>query len=203
MRYVSIDIETTGLDPDQHDIIEIGAVIDDLMVQAPVETLPTFHCYIVKEDYRVNPYCAFLHQTIFDRIARRENLEDKFLFLREREVMDQFVRFLVDNGFGRIEDSVVSGYVAERPKFTAAGKNFGSFDLQFLNSALDFDKHVRVRHRALDPAVLYFDPLKDSELPNMQECLDRAGIEETVDHTGVADAISIIKLIRAKFPKEV
>lgn len=196
MKYVSIDIETTGLDPHVNDIVEVGAVIDDLSAQAPLESLPTFHCYVVKDTYTTDAFCAFLHQAIFDRIARRndESVAERYQFLREHEVMPAFVSWLRANKITVNRNG--------QPRFSAAGKNFGSFDLQFLNAKFDFKNHVRCLHRSLDPAMLYFNPVQDTELPNMQKCLDRAGIEETVDHTGLADALSVVKLIRNKYPKE-
>lgn len=209
MKYVSIDIETTGLDPSVNDIVEIGAVIDDLLEQPPIEDLPTFHCYIVKGTYATDAYCAYLHHAIFDRIARRKepDVADRFLFLHESEVMPAFVDWLLDNGIGTRggRGTNNAGYpdVAEKPRFTAAGKNFGAFDLQFLNNKLDFSNHVRCLHRSIDPAMLYFNPVQDKEPPNMQKCLDRAGVSEVVSHTGLADALAVVKLIRNKYPKEI
>ena len=55
MRYVSIDLETTGLDAINNDIIEFGAVLDDLADMKPLEELPRFHAYICKEEYRGQP----------------------------------------------------------------------------------------------------------------------------------------------------
>jgi oligoribonuclease len=193
MRYVSIDIETTGLDPKVHDVVEIGAVIDDTTAVAPLEKLPIFHCYVVKDNYVTDPYCAFMHQSLFLRIADRKKYEGEYLFLHEHEVMPRFVHWLLENGFSK-EGCVV-------PKFTPAGKNFGSFDLQFLNNKFDFSNHVRCHHRILDPAVLYFNPTVDIEVPNMQTCLERAGIDEQVAHTGVDDAMQVVKLIRNIFSK--
>ena len=43
MKYISIDIETTGLDPENCQILSIGAVIEDTLNQLPFEELPTFH----------------------------------------------------------------------------------------------------------------------------------------------------------------
>jgi oligoribonuclease (3'-5' exoribonuclease) len=51
---VFIDIETTGLNPDPCDIIEIGAVIDDWL--EPLELQPLFHCYIKQQQYKGEPY---------------------------------------------------------------------------------------------------------------------------------------------------
>lgn len=208
MKYVSIDIETTGLDPNVNDIVELGAVIDDLSKHEPLESLPTFHCYVVKDTYATDAYCAFLHQAIFDRIARRwePNVMERYQFLEEQDVMPAFVAWLIENGIGKTSGRTHNDGsldVTERPRFVAAGKNFGSFDLQFLNRKLNFSEHVRCLHRSIDPAMLYFNPVQDNEPPNMQKCLDRAGIAETVDHTGLADALSIVKLIRHKYPKEI
>jgi hypothetical protein len=118
--------------------------------------------------------------------------------------MPQFVSWLIENGIGKTSGRVRNDgglEVTEKPRFVAAGKNFGAFDLQFLNRRLDFSSHVRCLHRSIDPAMLYFNPVQDKEPPNMQKCLDRAGINEIVDHTGLADALSVVKLIRTKYPK--
>ena len=39
---------------------------------------------------------------------------------------------------------------------TPAGKNFASFDRQFLKRLPDFEKKVRLHHRTLDPAMLFW-----------------------------------------------
>jgi len=46
MKYISIDIETTGLDPQQNDIIEFGAIIEDSNDPKPLEELPQFQTYV-------------------------------------------------------------------------------------------------------------------------------------------------------------
>jgi len=43
-KYVSLDIETTGLNPENCQVLEIGAVIDD--GTTPIEDCPTFQCYV-------------------------------------------------------------------------------------------------------------------------------------------------------------
>ena len=44
MKYLSLDIETTGLDPNIHQIIEIGAVLE--YSHLPVDELPSFRILI-------------------------------------------------------------------------------------------------------------------------------------------------------------
>jgi hypothetical protein len=43
MKYVSIDIETGGLDA-RYSLLEFAAVVEDTADQLPLEELPTFHC---------------------------------------------------------------------------------------------------------------------------------------------------------------
>ena len=190
MKYVSIDIETTGLDPEVHDVVEVGAVIDDFTNPKPLDELPTFHCYVRMRNYVLDPYCAFLHQAIFHRISKfpDEEVSDKWNFYTKKEVVHKFADFLNDNGFNSGRDS--------RYTISAAGKNFGAFDLQFLNKQLEFDKVIRFRHRFLDPGILYFDPKVDTVIPSQQECLDRANLDEQVEHTAVEDAMQVVKLLR-------
>jgi len=61
----------------------------------------------------------------------------------------------------------------------------------------NWDKHVRVHHRILDPAALYWQPEIDGvELPDTKTCMERAGIAGDVAHTAVEDARLVARLIR-------
>ena len=70
MKYVSIDIETTGLNPDKCQIIEFAAVVDDLQDQQPIEKLPKFQTYIRHESYTGEPYALAMHSNIFKKLAK-------------------------------------------------------------------------------------------------------------------------------------
>ena len=91
-----------------------------------------------------------------------------------------------------------------RGHITVAGKNFGSFDLQFLKRLTRNEQLTSIiRHRNIDPGNLYWVPNQDgASLPNLKTCLERAGIDEVVDHTAVDDARQVIKLIRHYFELE-
>ena len=44
MKYVSIDIETTGLNPKTDNVLEVAAIIDDTeRPEVPIGELPTLH----------------------------------------------------------------------------------------------------------------------------------------------------------------
>ena len=61
--YVSIDIETTGLDWRTCQIIEIGAVIDDF--KTAIVDLPTFRCYVDQGLFYGEPFALSMHAEIF------------------------------------------------------------------------------------------------------------------------------------------
>lgn len=183
MKYVSIDIETTGLDPETCDVLEFGAVLDDLENPKAIEDLPKWHCYFVKEAYMGQPYALSMHPHIFRRIATKE---EGYHYHRPMGFAYMFKKFLLENGYEMQEDRV---YI------NAAGKNFAAFDLPFLERKTDLKKHIKIRHRILDPSSMYLR-IGDEALPGTEECLKRANLDSTVAHTAIEDAIAVIKLIR-------
>ena len=180
-KYVSLDIETTGLNPENCQVLEIGAVIDD--GTTPIEECTTFHCYIDHGLILGEPFAVSMHPTILRRIATHE---DGYTYLQPWEVASQFRDFLKQHGLDSENESVF-----------VAGKNFASFDARFLAKLTNWDKHVRTHHRILDPAAMYWRPEIDGvELPNTKTCMERAGIDGEVAHTAVEDAIVVVRLIR-------
>lgn len=188
MRYCSVDLETTGLNPKKCQVVEFGAVLDDLRVQEPLEKLPKFVAHIWRPNYRGEPYALGMHGELFKRIADKDRGLNIML---ESEVLPSFKLFLMKNGY------------SDRPtKINVAGKNFANFDKRFIER-LKYSpgSEIEFRHRVLDPAILYFNPCEDDELPNMAKCLERAGLPKHVPHTAVEDALLVVQLIRHKFPK--
>lgn len=189
MKYVSIDIETLGLDPLSHSIIQFGAVIEDTENVLPIEELPRFECLVSHRDYHGTPYAMSLHNELFKELALG-NLSSK-LIIEHSKVAEEFAKFLKDNSIEK------KGGVY---KINVAGKNFATFDKLFLEQLPDWKKHIQIVQRILDPAVLFWDPLKDESLPNLEECKRRAGFVATkVAHTAIEDAIDVIELLRTKY----
>jgi len=191
MRYVSIDLETTGLDPENNNIIEFGAVLDDLREQKPLKELPRFHAYICMDEYKGQPYALSMHPTIFRRIATRET---GYNYLYPNTLGKAFLDFLVENGYELAEKK---GKKIQRTTINVGGKNFGTFDLQFLNQQTNFSSSVKIRSRILDPGVLCLEPT-DEVIPGLPECLKRIGIDKEVAHTTIEDSLDVIKVLRAK-----
>jgi DNA polymerase III epsilon subunit-like protein len=186
VKYASIDLETTGLNFENCDIIEFGAVLDDLNNPLELEKLPKFHVYVIQNEYRGEPYALSMHSEIFRRIATKE---EGFQYVYPQKLGKAFKDFLLKNGYEEKHDKI---------SLNVAGKNFMGFDYQFLRTKTDMSKHIKMRHRVLDPAILYYKE-GDEALPNLATCLERAGLDSDVAHTAVEDSIDVIKLIRKHF----
>jgi len=177
MPYLSIDIETTGLDPETCQILEIGAVWEDWT--CTLTDLPRFHCYVVHKQIVGQPFALALNADTLRRIANPQETEGNFL--SPGEVADKMAAWLARCG------------AAET--VTPAGKNFASFDRQFLKRLPDFETKVRLHHRTLDPALLFWLPT-DEKLPDSKTCYERAGMDPKVAHTALEDALAVVRLIR-------
>lgn len=180
--YVSIDIETLGLDPDSCDTIEFGAVIDDL--KTPLDQLPRFHCYLTKDIYQGQAMAMAMHHVILDRIGKRTG---GFCYMPPDMLGESFAEWLCEHGYPLV-DGVVKDIVV-------AGKNFAGFDARFLRRIPKFHDHISFSHRTLDPGTLYYRPSM-AKPPSLGECLRIAGAEKTVVHTSVEDAIDVIYCLR-------
>lgn len=189
MRFVSVDIETTGLNPEKHEVIEVGAVVVDTM-NDNLDNAARMRFLIPAEDYLVNAYCAKLHYDLWQELSVIKNPDQYVSNGNYRNYRGQcpgykfgevFSKWCTENGIG------IAGPIA------AGGKNFSSFDKVFLEKLPNFTKEVRFMHRAFDPAPL-FTLATDATLPNLDTCLKRAGIPKQTDHTALADALCVGEL---------
>ena len=178
LKYVSIDIETTGLDPEYlPDSRNRGGL--DRMDEAhrPVAGLsPTgLPQGIPWQRLRLGddgqPLAAPIRPT--GALVRDPD-----------QVADDFAAWLKGCGW--------DGQTGVTP----AGKNFASFDRQFLKRLPRFEQVVKLSHRTLDPAVLFWHTLADEKLPDSKTCYERAGLDNKVAHTAVEDALAVVRLVR-------
>jgi hypothetical protein len=203
--YLSVDLETTGLEGPLDQIVEFGAVLETF--DRPVDQLPVFHTYIDNGRLTGNAYALSMHPTILRRIATKEK---GYSYLKPDEVGPALKEFLAATGFwvSPIQEGTKTVPVP-KPKITPAGKNFGAFDLDFIRHQLPtlFDS-VSFHYRILDTGNLYFDVRCDKCIPDTKVCIERAinicknlgfvhkGLDATVAHTAVEDARQIIILNR-------
>ncbi len=179
--YVSIDLETTGLNPKKCMILQVGMVIDDWV--SPIADLPRLELLVDNGPFITGePYALQMNAELIKRIADGESS------VYEHELAHTMRMWLVANNY----DGTI----------LAAGKNFGAFDLQFLNRMSNFDIWLKFDHRSHDPGSMYFDPKIDDKPPSLATCLERAGIAKHVAHTALEDAIDVVTLIRKKYDNQ-
>lgn len=197
MIYCSIDIETTGLNPNTCDILEFAAVLDDLNNPKPIDQLPSFQACFIKETPIVGePMALSMHGSILRQIAdaQYKKLEycekTKRRFMKIEDLPDALVCFFLKNNVPQEKNG--------RFKVTVAGKNVAGFDLLFLKSKIKDWGPISLYQRVLDPAILYLDYQNDTAVPDMKTCMERADILGEVAHTALEDSLTVIKLLRHK-----
>jgi hypothetical protein len=222
MLYVSIDIETSGLNSDSNHVLSIGAIIEDTTKKLPYEELPKFNAIVLQHTIQGSPRALSMNKDIIelmgsylegnDENRKRLNTVSDYKFYKEEDVAKEFYYFLEENGFGQgIMNS--GGYVEvkdgkHRPMINnltkpiiinVAGKNFGTFDKLFLEQLPWWQKLIRVRSRILDPSILFCDWNEDDSLPSLIRCKERANIEGIVTHNALEDAWDVIELLRKHY----
>lgn len=180
-HFVSMDIETTGLDPDYCQVLEFGAVIDDLA--KPREDRKTFHCFVLHDRIAGEPYALQMNHEIL-RILSDPKKHPQYTFLKPHELAYQLKLWLERN-------------TPESKSHTPSGKNFAGFDWRFLRRLNGWQDNIRLRHRYIDPAELWWNPDEDGTvLPDSDTCVKRAGMNKSTAHRALADAIDTCELVR-------
>jgi len=181
--YLSLDIETTGLDPDTCQIIEIGGVFDFL--DRPLKECPTFHTYVRHKLYVGEPFALNLNGKILGRLAETP---EGFSYNCADDVVPVLASWVKQCGWDMKAKSLL-----------IAGKNFGGFDFGFLRRLSGFMSTMKFKYRFLDPGMAYFDPTIDEVPPSLADCLRRAGQQHQITHEAVADAIAVATSLRCRY----
>lgn len=171
MKYIAIDIETTGLVPTSSQVLELAMVLEDAENIKPLDELPYFNILFRREKINGEFYAINMNQKIIKE-AHDNGFEPDIAW-------DRAISWLEGHGF--------------RPKFkeqaVAAGKNVGSFDIQFFPARARkyFD------HRFLDPGSVFVDWKKD-RLPGLA---DLTG--QRVRHRAYEDALDVVRVLRKAY----
>ena len=184
MKYISIDLETTGLDARGCQILEFGAIIDDTENPVSYEEAPKFH-RIIKEPHDGFRGCAYalaMNVDLLNIIAGNRDVPEDCQLIESHQLLDQFTGWVLEQGLA--------------PKFNVAGKNFAGFDMKFLDANTK-QWGQWLRRRYIDIATMFVDWSEDEELPNLTECLKRAtGDAPSALHTALGDCWDVIKCVR-------
>ena len=219
MIYVSIDIETTGLDPLSNNVLSIGAIIEDTSKKLSYNECPKFNAIVLNKQLQGSPRAITMNKEVIlmigdylegkEEVRQQLKLNSGYQFFEEDEVVKEFYCFLDKNGlghgltnsggYGEVIDSVHRPMINGSTKpitLNVAGKNFGTFDKLFLLELPWWQKLIRTRQRILDPAILMVDWVNDTSLPNLMTCKERADIQGVVTHNALEDAWDVIEVLR-------
>lgn len=218
MIYVSIDIETSGLDHEKNCILSIGAIIEDTQKKLPYEECPKFNAVILQREIVGSPRALTMNKGLIAMIGEylEGNDETRFnmntilnySFYEKEDVVKEFYWWLGRNGYFQGNNSggyvqIDNGYIKPMINNTTkpitlnvAGKNFGTFDKLFLQQLPWWQKLIRTRQRVLDPAILCVDWNKDDSLPSLTTCKERTNIGGEVTHDALEDAWDVIQVLR-------
>lgn len=221
MKYVSIDIETSGLDSDMNHILSIGAIIEDTEKKLTFASIPKFNAIILQNNIQGSPRAITMNKEIISLMGdylegdneTKKRLEDEsgYIFCNEDEVAQRFYDFLWANGYMMHVEllkqvRVIDGFTfpvfnGNTPPITinVAGKNFGTFDKLFLEELPWWKKIIRTRQRVIDPSILFVDWSNDNALPSLTKCKERAGVEGIVTHNALEDAWDVVELLRKNY----
>jgi len=225
MKYISIDVETTGLEKDRHQILSIGAIIEDTSKKLPFDEIPKFHAAILHNEIIGSPFALNMNKNILEAIAQYQEAEDQdekndlvqmtgMEFYHEDEVSEAFYQFLYRNGLVEFDVKeainrqvkIVNGQTypiltskMKPATINVAGKNFASFDKIFLERLPRWKQVVRIRQRIIDPSVMFTNWNDDNSLPSLFECKKRAKIDGIVTHDALEDSWDVIQLLRTQY----
>jgi oligoribonuclease len=186
MRYVSLDLETTGGHADRHQIIELAAVVEDTRYLRPLSELPAFRRAVRHSEYVGTAGALALNAGLLAELAHPDDNPER---CTPPELVPQLRQFLEEQGFRPDKHDCVV--------VTLAGKNIGSFDVPFLRQLPGWGTLVRHEPALLDPAAFYLNWRKDTRLPTLSICKARAHFPDpTVAHQALADALDVVQLLR-------
>lgn len=219
MKYVVIDIETTGVpgkDGKLEDlqIIEFGAIIEDTNNPLSWDDIPKFKKIIRHEHYYGGAFAINLNARIFEILAKRETFskdgrveyDQLYEIIELKDLAKEFFDFLIPHlgvfsKEGSFEEALeqANKYKQAPLTITPAGKNFDAFDRKFIELIPKWDQYIRLRHRTIDPTTPYIDWHNDEQPPGLGECLQRAGIIKQVTHNAVEDCWDTLEVLRKEY----
>ena len=176
MKYVSLDLETTGLDKECA-VIEVAIVLEDTSAYPlpPVEELPQ-RSWLIRPDQMF--FANWIAMEMNHELLKEAHESERSV--GAHEAWDDMENTLRAWGFGMVKGN----------RATLAGKNVAGFDRKFLPRSVDRYFH----HRCIDPGSVLIDFTRD-KVPGMRELLG----EGNVQHRALGDALDVVRLLRRRY----
>lgn len=182
--YLTVDVETTGLNPLSCQILEICVIYDNIpgSTKIAIKNLPRYHRIIKHDRLTIEQGAASMNWKRIDWILNGIEYEGRPGEIKPDDLDDELTAW-------------VRRYFPDPAKpICLAGKG-PQFDVEFMRRA---GVTIPFHRRFLDPTMLYFDPKVDSVPPGLKLCCDRIGLTLNA-HNAADDAEAVIALIRGKF----
>ena len=226
MKFISMDTETTGLNPDTCQLLSFGAIVEDTEKKLPFNQIPKFHCAILRGERDIlqgELFALNMNRNLIERItqysiAKTQEEKDEIvqktgmIFLREEEVVKAFYHFLINAGVITPERDatktveIINGKTypmlttnMKPSHLNVAGKNVHSGDQAYIERLPRWKQVFRIRNRHIDPSVLFMDWKNDESMPNLSVCKERAKVDGIVTHDALEDAWDVIQLLRTQY----
>jgi hypothetical protein len=206
MVYCSIDIETSGLNPEQNQILSIAAIVEDTVLKLNYVDLAKFNVILLQHEINGSPRALTMNEGVIkligtyldgdDRARKECEMYSGYQFLKPDDVAKEFYKFLWENYFTNDEHNCPFTSNTKSLLINVAGKNFGTFDKLFLEKLSWWKKLIQPKQRIIDPAVLFCNWEDDEDLPSLTICKERAEIEGEVSHNALHDAWDVIQVLR-------
>lgn len=168
MKFLSIDIETTGLDRQNSQILQLAAVWVD------GDSRKQFNQFISHESFFYSePFAMQMNQKILKIIATDPTVKSQY------EVSANFTAFLAE--------------CTSDNRIVIAGKNAAGFDIPILKNQ-GFDTS-RFSHKVIDPGSLWLPDF--GYVPSLGEINAKLG-RKPVSHDALEDCEDVVAAVLAK-----
>jgi hypothetical protein len=228
MKYFSLDLETTCIDPKEpKNVLGIASIYEDsdLALNEDMNSAPSF-CAIVDHGERISgsPFALKLNEWILDGISDANKEGRDYAYSKDgtkkypillnvghceynfKTIQNRYkssIHLISEDQYGMFDVwkrldtwlTNVSG-INQWRRLNAAGKNFGSFDFNFLPEMIK----RRFRHRFIDPGSVLVDWAEEC-LPDSKDIRDRHLDGGEVTHDMLEDAWDVIRALRTTYLK--
>ena len=213
MRYASLDLETTRIDPKTPDAILMISIVAEntKALEVPVDQLPHFTAIVFPDTQLITGSLTALAMNQWILVAieakrtkmTRDDFNKKYRELGILEPTLVKAWAAVDNYFfGDLTQVVFNAnlfldqHFGTKDRITLAGKNVMGFDMLFLPPELG----KRFRHSAIDPGSVFVDLVNDDRVPDSTEVIKRSGVSGEGTHDALMDARIMVGAIRSRIP---
>lgn len=201
--YLALDIETTGLDVEKSQVLQIGWVIDDGI--SPVGSLERGSVIVKRKTISYGePYALAMNQWLFQQMEMKTPKYPVKNFLRA--FYEDLQKAVLTTSKLAYDFDVANGEKRPSERVQIAGKNAGSFDWPIIINnwkAKEFPSHhnleelgqfqKKVDHRFIDVGGAFFDTFGKN--PGFDQ-INKLIQYKDITHDALDDALNVVVALR-------